>query len=222
MKELSDNNFENAWQQAFEEASLAPPDAIWENIEKTLPNPSAITKPEGGGMATSTKLFLSSGAIIAVFTFLYFYNQTSTQKTNETNNPKTVESIIIEPKIEQPAMAFSPIITSKKQVSNTYIAKKNTSNSLESFDNQAIEPITTEDLQPELPEYSKIEDKFVELKPKSTKLKSSVLIMPDLILNTDSQSVTPYYDPFAIPSQNNEKGKFWKNFKVRGGFRISN
>ena len=68
----------------------------------------------------------------------------------------------------------------------------------------------------------KIEEKTVEMVAKSLKMSKIIMEMPNLVPNTDSQWVAPYYDPNALETPQNSKNKFWRNFKISGGIRVSN
>ena len=66
-------NFENAFKEAFEKANLAPPDIVWENIEKAIPQaPIADGNIVGKTMSIQSKLLIAT-TIVLVSAVAYFY-----------------------------------------------------------------------------------------------------------------------------------------------------
>lgn len=225
MKQPKDDGFENAWQEAFEKASLAPPEIIWKNIESALPTESLGVKPSAEGIATTSKLIIGTGIIlISGLAYFYINNSSSnnyTTKTNQITNGKNItqpnEPAAVDSKIESENLAINSPIVAKKQFIPEIVKQELTKKT-------PMEEINTDQiLMPEENiDVSKIEEKVYQMQPKGLKMPKITMDKPDLIPNTDSQIVVPYYDPNAIPSQQNNKGGFWRNFKISGGIRVSN
>lgn len=219
----NEDSFENAFREAFDKASLAPPDIIWQNIEQALP-PSSPPMPNTGaeGLATSSKLLIGAGAIL-VSSIAYLYltdSSTNNYRTelneikNETTITKPIEPTPLEPKPETQKLAFvAPFTTQKLAVKS----KKE----LPNMDNESVNLLEKNEEPLESNEYIKNEIFVTEMKPKGMHLPKIMMETPDLVPDTDSQSVTPYYDPNAV-IQPNSKPKFWKNIKISGGIRVSN
>lgn len=222
-------NFENAFKEAFEKANLAPPDIVWENIEKAIPQaPIADGNIVGKTMSIQSKLLIAT-TIVLVSAVAYFYLNNSltnnykgkiNKKNNETNNTKSFEPTIMDSKLGAKKMAASIALNTKKtsKIVNPFsenrgggeIIEKNVIVELENIDS------------PESQNISKIEGDFSEMKARNLHLPKIDLELPSLEINTDSQTTVPYYDTNTIGQPINEKGKFWQNFKVRGGIRVSN
>lgn len=224
MKQPKDDGFENAWQEAFEKASLAPPDIIWKNIETALPTESLGLKPNAKGLATSSKLIIGAGIIlISGLAYFYINNSSSnnyTSKTNRITNGKNTTKpdmpAIMDSKIEFKNLAANTNIIAKKQSISEL--KKQVSRNKTVVEDETNPP---EMASTEVISFTKIEEKVYQMQPKGLKMPKITMETPDLIPNTDSQFVVPYYDPHAIPTQQN-KGGFWRNFKISGGIRVSN
>ena len=122
MKQPKNDGFENAWQEAFEKASLAPPDIIWKNIESALPTESLGVKPSAEGLATASKLIIGTGIIlISGLSYLYLNDSSSnnyTTKTNQISNGKNItkpnEPAAVDSKIENENLAISSPVVAKK------------------------------------------------------------------------------------------------------------
>ncbi len=219
------DNFENAFKEAFDKASLAPPDIIWENIEKSLPQETNVgTKSDGNNSAIQTKLIVGTGIVlVSAITYLYF-NNTSTHKfntdlsptKNETIYTKPIESTIISAKVEDKNVVAGPTFVAKRQ----YRKQVKSFTPKELMVDETIE-IIANTITEEGP-FQKIEKSVSEMKPKGLHLPTISLETPELVPNTDSQYVAPHYDPNAISSPEKNKNKFWRNFKIRGGIRVSN
>ncbi|MES2796852.1 MAG: hypothetical protein V4683_12850 [Bacteroidota bacterium] len=219
----NEDNFESAFKEAFDKASLAPPDIIWNNIEKSLPQPTAFgSKPDVQNLASSTKLMIGTG-IIVVSAIAYFYlNPSSTNSYNTKLKPtrneksitKSLEPTIMDSKPEIENLAPSPAFIAKKLVK---LPIKVTLEDEPMVDQPEIQPTEIATISS-----SKIEDRVFEMSPKGLKMPQIIMDTPDLVTNTDSQKIVPYYDPNGIPIPQNNKRRFWENIKVRGGIRVSN
>lgn len=227
MKQPKDDGFENAWKEAFEKASLAPPDIIWKNIESALPTESLGVKPSAEGMATTSKLILGTGIIlISGLAYFYLNNSSSnnyTSKNNQITNGKNItqphEPAALDSKIENENLAIStPIVTKKHFIPE--IKKQN----LPTETKVEEAPIESEIVPIETISFTKIEEKVYQMQPKGLKMPKITMDTPDLIPNKDSQMVAPniYFDKNSMPVQQKNKGEFWRNFKISGGIRVSN
>ena len=227
MKLQNDESFEKGFREAFDKASLAPPDVIWENIEKELPAPDLNgSKPDVSTISTATKLMVATGVTLLSGIAFYYFNKPSTNINDNILNPIKNENTFtpaIEPKnldsdLEKPNLAKPATFVAKKQI-NYKPAPVLPFNNLDERDQIVIpEPETKEEMN--LP--TKIDEMVTEITPKGLSFKKIVMDTPDLVPNTDSQTIVPYYDPNAVPSQQKKKGQFLQNFKIRGGIRVSN
>jgi hypothetical protein len=212
------DNFENAFREAFDKASLAPPDIIWTNIENTLPEPTTFgTNSAISNISRTAKVLVATGVILFTALTYFYFNDNSTTIQTKISKPSTNETITKEP-IERAkldtkfinknlAEDLAPITKSKIiNQSKTETALTETENTIEIDE---IEP-------------NKILTEVNEMAPKGLHLPKIVMDTPDLVPNTDSQQVVPYFDPNAILIPTKNKDKFWQNFKIRGGIRISN
>lgn len=222
MKIENDSSFEKGFREAFDKASLAPPDIIWENIEKALPSPAGHSlKPDAQAITTSTKLIVGAGiAMLSGFIYMYLSNSSTINNTSNLNPSKNEKTFTPTPeptklvtKPENPAVVFNAPILAQKQM---VLSPRAANIALEQVENKAIEPLpNVEEIIP-----SKIEEKFSEITPKALKMSKITMDTPDLVPNTDSQNL--YYDPNAIQTVPKIKGQFWQNFKIKGGIRVSN
>jgi hypothetical protein len=221
MQQPKEDNFDNAFKEAFEKASLAPPDIIWNNIESNLPLEVPISiAPAAESISITSKLLLGTGVVlISVLSYLNFKD--SSEKNIKPNlNPTTNENIVS--KLTMPAV-LEPKVEFKKLATNLTYAPK-----IKIISKPFIAEVLPTDItipdkaENELIILPKIEEKTIELASKGVKLPKIVLEMPNLVPNNDSQIVAPYYDPNALQTPQNNKGKFWQNFKISGGIRVSN
>ena len=110
-----DDSFEDAWKKAFDEASLVPSKAVWENIEKSLPSSNLDLKHSKSGSNTIAKFILSTSVlIITSFGIFKLINQPAvlknSNKNHETITTKTIQQAPLEPKIQQQIVALKPRI----------------------------------------------------------------------------------------------------------------
>jgi hypothetical protein len=214
------DSFENAFKEAFDKASLAPPDIIWENIEKSLPQETTFgTKSDGNNSAIQTKLIVGTGIIlVSAITFLYF-NDSSTKNSKSDLNSTKNETIFTKP--IKPAIANTKAEIENVVVSPTFVAKKQYKPQVKS--NFYEDQITPETLEIEDYSFQKIDVNVSEMKPKGLHLPTITLETPDLVPNTDSQYVAPYFiDQNTIGNPEKSKSNFWRNFRITGGIRVSN
>jgi hypothetical protein len=227
MKQLNNDNFENAWQKAFDEASVAPPSAIWENIEKTLPPAIGVGNVDnvgGSKIATTTKILWGTGLVIIASLGLFMLK-------NETNK---TQSIIVKPTVElnktgistikqlnyeadaQKTIQPKPLDTKPKQQKLDDNITINTQTPIIEREINALLWNENESLKIAKVEPVKSEEKAFEALPKGITITKTKMNLPVIDLQTDSQIVNTYFDPNAIQIKGNKKGKFWQNFKVRG------
>ena len=223
MKQLEENNFENAFQKAFEEALLAPPEQVWINVENTMPNfGSKAILPEPNAISGATKYYLGVSILFVAGICFYFMNNSTTKKSTTkpiVSHEKNIYKNNIKPEIKQnntaKTMVYNPnFIANKKIKTNKPNLKDNQIQEI------FIEPVVTtlENTDNLLPE--KIEIKLLEIKPKTFKNTRIEFVTPNLILEENIQ--TPYFEFTSKPIDGNSKNNFWKNFKVKGGIRIGN
>lgn len=219
------DNFENAFKEAFDKVSLAPPDIIWENIEKSLPQETTFgTKSDGINSAIQSKLIIGTGIIlVSAITYLYFNYSSSKNSKSDLNSTKN-ETIFTKP--IEPAIANTKAEIENLVISPSFVAKKQYKPQVKSnFPKDQIIIEESEILFSDKIEensFQKIEINISEMKPKGLHLPTITLETPDLVPNTDSQYVAPHYDPSAIENLEKNKSKFWQKFKISGGIRVSN
>ncbi len=223
MQKPENEIFESAFKEAFEKANLAPPDIVWENIEKALPQGHAnLTSMPEKTMGLQTKFLIGTG-IVLVTGIAYFYLNDTSSINYKTNLNRINNETIITKSLE-PANLDSELAPKKLASVTTFAAQKQRKINLIEKENfheipfdKTIAAEATDNLI-----YTKIEGNFNEMVAQKMKLPIIVLEAPSLEINADSQQIAPYFENTTIGQPLNEKGKFWQNFKVRGGIRVSN
>jgi hypothetical protein len=221
MKQPNEDNFDNAFKQAFENVSLAPPDIIWTNIESSLPQVAPVgASPAVGGISTTAKLLLGTGVVLISAITYFNLKESFTDNTKPNLNPiineniisKPIQPAIVEPKIEVKKLVSNPTFFTKVKVKSEPFMMK------EIIDDAQEKNI----LENEVIALPKIEENTIEMAARAIKMPKIIMEMPNLVPDSDSQNVAPYYDPNALITPTNNKGKFWKKFKISGGIRVSN
>ena len=202
MENNTNNSFEEQWQRAFDDASLPPPEAVWEKIDSQLEtlNPP---KPNSGLYYT--------GIISAVILIggLWFFRGNKKEK----NVLQVVENkmVITENKIEKviPEMEQKRIIKPKEK---TPIKKVFTSEKEE-----VIEPISEPEIITQLPENQEriITDSIDFMSPiMAIKKVNSELVNPSINVPFEQ---TPYYE---IPKPKSKKKSIWDKVRISGGVGV--
>ena len=202
MENNTNNSFEEQWQRAFDDASLPPPEAVWEKIDSQLEtlNPP---KPNSGLYYT--------GIISAVILIggLWFFMGNKKEK----NVLQVVENkmVITENKIEKviPEMEQKRIIKPKEK---TPIKKVFTSEKEE-----VIEPISEPEIITQIPENQEriITDSIDFMSPiMAIKKVNSELMNPSINVPFEQ---TPYYE---IPKPKSKKKSIWDKVRISGGVGV--
>lgn len=231
MQKPENEIFESAFKEAFEKANLAPPDIVWENIEKAMPQGSIVDSSMAEKtMALQTKLIIGT-TIVLVSVVAYFYINNSLTNNykekidpinHETNITKPIESTNLDSELGAKKLANSPSFNPQKS-NKIKIGFPKPSFSKTQNEEVLTSQINLETQSIEVPENRNLlQGDFSEMKSLKLKLPKIELDLPSLEINTDSQKVVPYFDNNTIGQPLNEKGKFWQNFRVRGGIRVSN
>jgi hypothetical protein len=224
-----DDSFEDAWKKAFDEASLVPPNAVWENIEKSLPSSNLDLKHPKSGSNTIAKFTLSASIVLITSFGIYkLINQPTilknSNKNHETITSKPIQPAPLESNIQQQIVADNPIVNTQKPVKILKLAADKpvlserkapveiTGNSEGQFFENAV-PIESA--------IPKNTIKLTEVLPHKLKQNNIRLQIPELVFPFDSQNTNVYFDPNLLPIENKKKAKFWENFKVRGSIGVS-
>lgn len=224
-----DDSFEDAWKKAFDKASLVPPNAVWENIENSLPSSNLDLKHPKSGSNTIAK-FLLSGSILLITSFGIYklINQPTvlknTNENHETLTTKAIQSAPLESNIQQQIVADIPIVNTRKPVkriglkAEKPIFAESAISAEISKNSQAKNFDTTTQIEEVMPQYTV---KLTEVLPQKLKQNYTNFQTPELMLPFNSQNTNIYFDPNLLPNENKKKSKFWENFKVRGSIGVS-
>ena len=202
MENNTNNSFEEQWQRAFDDASLPPPEAVWEKIDSQLEtlNPP---KPNSGLYYT--------GIISAVILIggLWFFRGNKKEK----NVLQVVENkmVITENKIEKviPEMEQKRIIKPKEKtpIKKVFTPEKE----------EVIEPISEPEIFTQLPENQEriITDSIDFMSPiMAIKKVNSELMNPSINVPFEQ---TPYYE---IPKPKSKKKSIWDKVRISGGVGV--
>lgn len=202
MENNTNNSFEEQWQRAFDDASLPPPEAVWEKIDSQLEtlNPP---KPNSGLYYT--------GIISAVILIggLWFFMGNKKEK----NVLQVVENkmVITENKIEKviPEMEQKRIIKPKEKtpIKKVFTPEKE----------EVIEPISEPEIITQLPENQEriITDSIDFMSPiMAIKKVNSELMNPSINVPFEQ---TPYYE---IPKPKSKKKSIWDKVRISGGVGV--
>ena len=129
MSNKENKDFENAWQRSFEEASIPPPEALWEQIEAQLPTNKTL-------FWKSWKISLLGFGLLLFVGWLgfYFVNSASPVRSNLPNNTLAVAL---------PVASSSSIVQNKKDNQPTFVVPVDLKSSTKTKNNQAhLEEIT--------------------------------------------------------------------------------
>ncbi len=194
--DLSHNSFEEQWQKAFDDASMTPPDAVWEKIElgldKNVPPKSS----------NNSYYFGAISALILSIVLWYFVGKKEEIKPIPIikNKPVIVvekEEIVLKT-VERIAFKTNEKITVKKGVTPK--------------EEIIIEPQLVE-IQPEKVEriITDSVDFITPISPKPTKLDFTT-ITPEI-----QTEQTPYYEK---PKPKPKKKSILKNVRISGGIGV--
>lgn len=194
--DLSHNSFEEQWQNAFDDASMTPPDAVWEKIELGL---DKNVLPKSGN---NSYYFGAISALILSIALWYFVGNKEEIKPMPAieNKPVVIEKKEeVSPKIDE-IIAVKP--KDKITIKKVIIPKEEI----------IIEPQLVE-IQPEKVERIIIDSvNFITpIAPKPTKLDFTT-ITPEI-----QTEQTPYYEK---PKPKPKKSSIFKNVRISGGIGV--
>ncbi|MEA5461155.1 hypothetical protein VB796_18980 [Arcicella sp. LKC2W] len=194
--DLSHNSFEEQWQNAFDDASMTPPDAIWEKIELGL-DKNVLPK-----LGNNSYYFGAISALILSIALWYFVGNKEEIKPMPAIENKPV---VIEKK-EEVSSKIDEIIAVKPKdkitIKKVIIPKEEI----------IIEPQLVE-IQPEKVERIIIDSVnfIMPIAPKPTKLDFTT-ITPEI-----QTEQTPYYEK---PKPKPKKNSIFKNVRISGGIGV--
>ncbi len=203
MENTTNNSFEEQWQRAFDDASLLPSDAVWENVELGLGNGNIPSKSGNGS-------YYVGGAIMTVilgFGIWFFSYEKETIKSSqiienqEFKQEKKIEKVVLGT-VEKNFVKSKEIQAIQKVI----IPKKEEEIVITEFENVVQEPENQERI---------ITDSIDFISPKiSTKNMST---------DFENQSIempfqaTPYYEK---PMPKPQKKSIWNKVRISGGVGV--
>ena len=194
--DLSHNSFEEQWQNAFDDASMTPPDAVWEKIELGL---DKSVPPKSG---SNSYYFGAVSALILSIVLWYFVGKKEEIKPIPAveNKPVVVEKKEeVLPKIDE-VIAIKPkekITVKKVIVPNEEIIAEH---QMVEIQPEKVERIITDSV-----------DFITPIAPKPTKLDFTT-ITPEI-----QTEQTPYYEK---PKPKPKKNSIFKNVRISGGIGV--
>ncbi len=212
-----DNNWNNIWEKAFEEAKIEPSEKVWENIDNqlnTLPNSNM---PETHAGWTSSSIGMVVGGITTLAVVAWYF-LASSQKNQEkiiiNNEPQKV--IVRNIDIKKKKIIIEQKKPTKITLPNVIIEDKKTTDDADSvqFTETKIEPIILAE-----PKVLYKNDFKVLHEPKADEpilLPEKIKITKDSIINP--QLLEPYFEPSQQLLSPKRKGLGKGSLKVNGGF----
>lgn len=198
MENTTNNSFEEQWQQAFDNASLSPSEAVWERIDLQLET-IIPPKPDNSSYYIAT----ISTVILAVGLWFFMSKKEVIKPVQVVENkivilekviPKTEEKLIIKPK-------------EKTLIRKVFISEKK----------ETIEPIIESEIITQIPENQEriITDSIDLMSPiMATQKVNSELANPSINIPFEQ---TPYYE---IPKPKSKKKSIWDKVRISGGIGI--
>lgn len=198
MENTTNNSFEEQWQQAFDNASLSPSEAVWERIDLQLET-IIPPKPDNSSYYIAT----ISAVILAVGLWFFMSKKEVIKPVQVVENkivilekviPKTEEKLIIIPK-------------EKTLIRKVFISEKK----------ETIEPIIESEIVTQIPENQEriITDSIDLMSPiMATQKVNSELANPSINIPFEQ---TSYYE---IPKPKSKKKSIWDKVRISGGIGI--
>lgn len=198
MENTTNNSFEEQWQQAFDNASLSPSEAVWERIDLQLET-IIPPKPDNSSYYIAT----ISTVILVVGLWFFMSKKEVIKPVQVVENkivilekviPKTEEKLIIKPK-------------EKTLIRKVFISEKK----------ETIEPIIESEIITQIPENQEriITDSIDLMSPiMATQKVNSELANPSINIPFEQ---TPYYE---IPKPKSKKKSIWDKVRISGGIGI--
>lgn len=195
MENTRHNSFEEQWQNAFDDASLPPSEAVWERIESNLEN-NIPPKPNNN----FTYYFGFITTIILGVGLWFFMSENEVKK-----EVQVIENEIITPIEKVLPKEVKPIIKSKEKalIKRVFIPERE----------EIIEPEIVVN-EPENQERI-ISDSIDFMNPiMATKKVNSELENPSINIPFER---TPYYE---IPKPKSKKNSIWDKIRISGGIGV--
>jgi hypothetical protein len=195
INDFTNNSFEEQWQNAFDDAELPPPEAVWENIESTFDNIPTDAQRELPKHGSQSLWFYGGAVLVGIVGFWYFMN-------NNQAVVVTIKPIVMQQKSSPPLIVPTIQPTISTHAIKQYVVKN--------------ESVTINKKQDDLPVN---EDISRELLPDSIGVLNPVL--PKLIAPTIEQinieSFAPHVPYYEVQKPKKPKKSIWKDIKVSVG-----
>jgi hypothetical protein len=197
--DLQHNSFEEQWQNAFDDTSMTPPDAVWEKIELGL---DKKVSPKSGN---KSYYFGAISALVLSIVLWYFIQREEVDSPVQVieNKPFILENKHeIAPEVETKVATKPKAIVEVKKIKNTPKTEAIIEPQPEIVESQPeeIERVITDSV-----------DFITPISPKQTKLEFST-ITPEI--RTEQ---TPYYEK---PKPKPKKNSIFKNVRISGGIGV--
>lgn len=194
--DLSHNSFEEQWQNAFDDASMTPPDAVWEKIELGL---DKNVLPKSGN--NSYYIGAVSALILSIALWYFVGNKEEIKPMPAIEN----KPVVIEKKEEVlPKIDEIIAIKSKEKITIKKVIVPNeeiiTEPQMVEIQPEKVERIITDSV-----------DFITPIAPKPTKLDFTT-ITPEI-----QTEQTPYYEK---PKPKPKKNSIFKNVRISGGIGV--
>lgn len=205
MNDFTNNSFEEQWQNAFDDASLTPSDAVWDKIEQGLSVDAAPSLPQTP--KNTFPFYYLGSALVALLGIGYWVFIANTSISNEIQ-PILQEEIKLEKQtlLKSPAPIINEKIEKNIQPLVPGLPLKTKTLPIELSEEQPLEIVEEEPL-----ERTKLADSIEQLTPLSTKSVTREWQQPSIIAPVEA---TPYYEPTKPKPQ---KKSIFKNVKVSVG-----
>lgn len=221
----SHGGFEKAWQQAFENAEMDPPNHLWTDISQQLDTiPSVDT-----GMAAKTisgKFIAATGTVLLVVATFYYFNQKTNNNTNTSSNQNTnnYEAIITKPTEQpeaEPKTTTEYLAPALSKPARKHLAIRQITTTAPAIQKAEAEASTVEkEVKEEAIEKLTVE--VQEIPVKELTLKPILLRPMQVHAPIQYMDNNSYFDPKQLHQLPPTKGGLFDNVKVRAGVRVSN
>lgn len=206
MNDFTNNSFEEQWQNAFDDTSLTPSDALWDKIEQSLDveaGPSSLPQTP----KNTFPFYYLGSALVALLGIGYWVFIANTSISNEIQ-PILQEEIKLEKQILLKRVTPSSNEKIQKDIQPLSPEVPVKTKALPIVQSEEQPSVVVED---ESLERIKLSDSIETLTPLSTKSVTHEWQQPVIISPADA---TPYYEPTKPKPQ---KKSIFKNVKVSVG-----
>lgn len=205
MNDFTNNSFEEQWQNAFDNTSLTPSDALWDKIEQGLSVDAAPSLPQTP--KNTFPFYYLGSALVALLGVGYWVFIANTSINNDIQ-PILQEEIKLEKQtlLKSNAPTINEKIEKNIQPLVPELPLKTKTLPIELSEEQPLEIVEEAPL-----ERTKLADSIEQLTPLSTKNVTREWQQPVIVSPMDA---TPYYEPTKPKPQ---KKSIFKNVKVSVG-----